>query len=171
MTESSPYQDRYWKEFYELKVHVNYLEIYIEKTEKTDKIINMFLAVTSSSSICGWAIWSQYGFIWGIIIALSQLLNAIKIFLPYRTRLKALGNILKELEELLVICEMKWFDVAEGRLCIEEINKLQFEIRGKKVKALNKYFGTTSLPVNNKFFNQAKELANTYINNFYSKEK
>ena len=171
MTESSPYQDRYWKEFFELKVHVNYLEIYIERTERSDKIINMFLAVTSSSSICGWAIWSQYGFIWGIIIALSQLLNAIKIFLPYRTRLKALGNILKELEELLVICERKWFDVAEGRLHIEEINKLQFEIRGRKVKALNKYFGTTSLPVNNKFFNQAKKLANTYINNFYSKEE
>lgn len=171
MTEPSSYQDRYWKEFYSLKVHVNYLEIYIEGTERTDKIINMFLAITSSSSICGWAIWSKYSFVWGLIIALSQLLNAIKIFLPYRTRLKALGNALKDLEELLVVCEKKWFDVAEGKLRIEEINKLQFEIRGRKVKALNKYFGTTSLPRNDGFFDQAKKLANIYINNFYSKEE
>jgi hypothetical protein len=167
MTDSTPSQDRYWKEFYDLKVHVTYLEIYMESTERSDRIINIFLAITSSSSICGWAIWSQISFIWGLIIALSQLINAIKFFLPYRTRLKALGNTLKEIEELLVKCELKWFDVAEGKLSDEEINRLQFEFRGKKLKILKENFGATSLPINNNFFNHAEELSNTYINNFY----
>jgi hypothetical protein len=171
MSICSPCQDRYWKEFFELKVHVNYLEIYVEHTEKTDKFISMFLAATSSGSICGWAIWTRYSFTWGLVIAISQLVNAIKIFLPYRNRLKALGNTLKELEELLVLCERKWFDVSEGLLSVGEINKLQFDIRDKKVKILNKYFMTTSLPANNKFFKKAKELANVYINNFYSQEQ
>ncbi|MEK6765228.1 MAG: hypothetical protein AABY49_03240 [Planctomycetota bacterium] len=139
----------------------------MEKSEFLDKSISIFLAVTSSSSICGWAIWNKYSFIWAVIIAASQLLNAIKWFLPYRTRLKTLSNILRELEELLNSFEVKWFDVAEGNLTEEEINKLQFEIRNRKTQAVRKHLGINTLPTKDKYFAKAKELANTYIQNFY----
>ena len=125
MNSPTPYQLRYWKELYQLRVHVNYLELYMEHSEYLDKSTNIFLAVTSNSSICGWAIWHNYSFIWEIIIAGSQLINAIKQFLPFKLRLKSIGSILKELEELMTFTEMKWFDVAEGNLTDEEINKLQ----------------------------------------------
>ncbi len=171
MSYASPYQDRYWKEFYQLKVHVNYLEIYSEKSELRDKTVNIFLAITSSSSICSWAIWNEYGFIWGSIIALSQLINAIKIFLPYRNRLKGIGKILPELEELLVFCERKWFDVAEGKLTEEEINRLQFDIRRKKIQSVRRHLGGSALPLKEKYFDKSKELSNTYISNFYPMEK
>jgi len=114
MSSANPYQARFWKELHQLRVHVYYLEIYHEKSELINKAINIFLAITSSSSICGWAIWSRYDFIWAIIIALSQLINAIKHFLPYRNRLKSLRSILFEFEELLTSSEMRWFDVAEA---------------------------------------------------------
>lgn len=167
MSNPSPYQDRYWKELYQLRVHVNYLEIYMQQSEFTDKSINIFLAVTSSSSICGWAIWNKYSFMWAIIIAASQLINAIKQFLPYRTRLKAISSILRELEELLSYAEMKWFDVAEGNLTDEDINKLQFEIRRKKTRSLQKHLGINTLPTKEKHFEKAKKLANIYLQNFY----
>lgn len=101
------YQDRYWKELYQLRVHVNYLEIYMERSERLDKAINIFFAITSSSSICGWAIWNKFSFVWGMIIAISQLINAIKYFLPYRDRMKSLNKIVRDFDELLVIFEMK----------------------------------------------------------------
>ena len=167
MTDSNQYQRRYWTELFELRVHVNYLELYMEESELEDKSINIFLAVTSSSSICGWAIWNKYGFIWAVIIAASQLINAVKQFLPYRTRLKATSGIMRELEELSIFAEMKWFDVAEGKLKKEEINKLQFEIRSKKTKAVQKHLGNNTLPKKEKLFNKAKKRAETYINNFY----
>lgn len=167
MTDSNQYQRRYWKELFELRVHVNYLEKYMEQSEFLDKTINVFLAVTSSSSICGWAIWNKYSFLWAVIIAASQLVNAVKQFLPYRTRLKATGGILKELEELSIFAEKKWFYVAEGKLKNEEINELQFEIRSKKIKSVHKYLGINTLPTKGKLLNKAKETAKTYINNFY----
>jgi hypothetical protein len=167
MTNSSPYQKRYWKELFALRVHVNYLELYMEESELKDKTINIFLAVTSSSSICGWAIWNKYSFIWAIIIAASQLINVVKQFLPYRTRLKATSGAIRELEELSTFAEMKWFDVAEGKLKKEEINKLQFEIRSKKTKTVQKHFGIITLPTKEKLFNKAKKSAEIYINNFY----
>lgn len=167
MSEPTPYQARYWKELYQMRVHVNYLELYMEHCEFIDKSINSFLAVTSSSSICGWAIWNKYGFIWGIIIAASQLINAIKQYLPFRVRLKAIANILKELEDLMTFTEMKWFAVSEGKLTDEEINKLQYEVRSKKTKIIQNNLGVNTLPEKTKLFDKAKQLANTYINNFY----
>lgn len=170
MTDSNQYQRRYWTELFELRVHVNYLELYMEESELKDKSINIFLAVTSSSSICGWAIWNKYGFIWAVIIAASQLINAVKQFLPYRTRLKATSGIMRELEELSIFAEKKWFDVAEGKLTEEEINKLQFEIRSKKTKAIQKHLGMNTLPEKGKLFREAKQSAEIYINNFYGEK-
>jgi len=167
MSDSNTYQDRYWKELYQLRVHVNYLELYMEQSEFMDKTVNVFLAVTSSSSICGWAIWNKFGFIWALIIAGSQLVSAIKQFLPYKTRFKAISGILREFEDLLTYYEMKWFDVAEGNLTNEEINKLQYEMRSKKTKILHKHLGANTLPTKGKLFDKAKEIANTYISNFY----
>lgn len=167
MDDPSPYQDRYWKELFESRVHVNYLELYMEHSEFIDKSTNIFLAVTSSSSICGWAIWNQYSFIWAIIIAASQLINAIKQFLPFKLRLKVIAAILKELEELMTFSEMKWFDVAEGNLTDEEINRLQYEVRSKKIKILQKHLGINTLPEKPKLFEKAQEMAITYIKNFY----
>ena len=59
--------------------------------------INIFLAVTSSGSIGGWVIWDKYSFLWAFIIAASQVINVVKQFLPYKTRVKTTGGILKEL--------------------------------------------------------------------------
>ena len=163
----SPSQNRYWTELYELKVHVNYLDIYVAKSETKNRTIDIFLAITSNSSICGWAIWNEYGFLWGIIIAASQLLNAVKQFLPYRTRLKNTNGALRELEELLVSMEMKWFDVAEGNLLEEDINKLQFEIRKKKMQILQKHFSTSMLPENKGYSKEADQRAQIYVQNYY----
>ncbi len=167
MNNSSVYQDRYWKELYQLRFHVNYLELYMEQSECIDKSVNIFLAVTSSSSICGWAIWNRCDFVWAVIIAMSQLVFAVKQFLPYRTRLKAISGILREFEELLTFYEMEWFSVAEGNLTDIEINKLQYKMRSKKIKILHKHLGVHTLPTKKKLPEKAKHIANTYIKNFY----
>jgi hypothetical protein len=167
MTDSSQYQKRYWKELFELKVHVNYLEQYMEHSEFIDKTLSIFLAITSSSSICGWAIWNDYSFVWAVLIAASQLINAVRPFLPYRTRLKATSGIMKELEELLIIAEKNWFDVAEGKLDDKEINELRFEVRTKKVKTLHKYLGANTLPTKGKLLSKATKTAETYVKNYY----
>ena len=167
MTDSNQYQRRYWKELFELRVHVNYLEKYMEQSEFIDKFINFFLAVTSNGSICSWGIWREYNYIWAVIIAASQLINVLKQFLPYRTRLKATSGIMRELDELSIFAEKKWFYVAEGKLKNEEINELQFEIRSNKTKSVHKYLGINTLPTKDKLLNKAKEKAKTYIKNFY----
>lgn len=164
------YQQRYWKELYQLKVHLNYLELYMEDSEFKDKVVSVFLALTSSTSIAGWVIWQEAAIVWAVIIASSQVVSAIRGFLPYKSRLKALGGLVHEIEDLVLFAERKWFDVSEGRLTEEEIHELQYELRAKKTKALKKNLGNNILPEKPKLISKAQNSANIYFDNFYPVE-
>lgn len=160
-------QDQYWKEIFQLKTHVNYIERLLERSENRDRAIMIFLAITSSSSIGAWAIWNQLSWLWASIIAASQVIAAIKPFLPYKSRIKAYSSLVGELEELMIQAEFKWHAISEGKLTASEINKARFDLRSKKQKSLKKHIQTT-IPPNSKLHAEAESSAREYLNNFYS---
>jgi len=100
-------QQQYWKEFWRLKVHSSYIELQLERTENIDRSVKVVLAVTSSGSIGGWVIWKELALIWAGIIAVSQVLNAIRQYLPFKDRLRPLAGLLSDLEELVIHVEDK----------------------------------------------------------------
>lgn len=78
-------QEKYWKYMVQIKAWIFYLDVYTEDSYRWDRIINIVVAIASSTSIAAWAIWQKYSFVWSIIIAISQVLTTIKGFLPYST--------------------------------------------------------------------------------------
>nr|CDQ37735.1 hypothetical protein BN993_07297 [Virgibacillus halodenitrificans] len=164
---SSIYQKKFWRELDQLKVHVYYLELYLEKTENTERGINIFLAAASSGSIASWAVWNNLQFLWATIIAASQFINVIKPHLPYSLRLKSLSSLTNELESLFISMENHWFHIAEGRLTEEEIHRLHIEIKEKRRLSIQKHLGKASLPHNEKIMERARQSAKTYFINFY----
>jgi hypothetical protein len=165
--ENNNYQYRYWRELDQMKVHVFYLESYLEKTSNYDRWLNMFLAVMANGSIASWVVWKDYSFIWGFLIALSQLINAIKVYFPYQKRLKSLEGITKELETLFLVMETAWFDVSEGKLTEKDIHKQHMDMKKKKQQLTDKYFGGNPLPHDDKLMNKAKDKAAYYFKMFY----
>jgi hypothetical protein len=161
------YQEKYWRELDQLKVHVYYLERYLEKTVNIDRNFNMFLALTSNSSIAAWVIWKDLSIFWGAIIAISQAANVIKSYLPYSKRLKSLQGITNDLESLFLAMENKWFDVSEGKLAEEDIHKLHMRFKEKRRQIVQKYLSSAPLPENDAMMEKAKDSAKTYFNNFY----
>jgi hypothetical protein len=162
------YQDKYLQELYDLKVHTTYQEIYLEKSENIDKYLNGFLAIVSSSSIGGWALWKDYQAVWATFIVISQIINAIKIYLPYSSRIKALAKTARELESLSIKYEKEWYYIAEGEKTEEEINTLRFDLKEKKTTISRKYFTTTTLPVNKKYLEEAEEVMQEHFANYYT---
>ncbi len=152
-------QERYWKELYQLKVHINYVEAHIHEAEKYDRHIKIFMAVASSASIGAWAIWRELSFLWGGIIALSQVLAAISPHLPYKTRLKTYSSVLHELEELFIQSEAKWHDIALGKHDENEINKARTSLRLQKHKILKNHLPTIVIPDDTAKAGKAKTLA------------
>lgn len=164
----SAYQDRYWSELREIKTHVIYLQKYAIHSDWWDKAINIFLAITSSSSIAAWAIWQEYSMYWAVIIALSQVITAIKPFLPYKQRIKVLSDFNDKLQEISLNCERSWFNVAEGRISEEEIHDLYIAIKNQSLDAERKCLKNMVLPTNNKILKLAE--ADLYLRKTYHGE-
>jgi len=163
-------QEHFWKEFFRLKVHVYYLELHLGRTEYIDRAVKMFLAIASTGSIGAWVIWKELAFLWGFLIAASQVLNAIRQYLPYKDRLRSVSGLLNDMEELVLHMEMKWLDIAAGKLTTDEISKALSDIRSRRLKAFKKHFPSSVIPENRPFFTQAEEKALTYFDNFYGQE-
>lgn len=159
-------QEQYWKEIYQLKTHIGFIELQLERAEGADRLLKMLLAVASSSSIGAWVVWKDLSWVWASIIALSQVVSAINPFLPYKGRIKAYSSLLHELEELMIRAEFKWHAIAEGKLTAAEINKARFEVRAAKQKSLKKHIQVT-IPADGKLHAMAEASANDYLTNFY----
>jgi hypothetical protein len=159
-------QEQYWKEIYQLKTHIGFIELQLEKAERIERVLKIILAITSSSSIGAWVIWNNLSWLWAAIIAFSQVVTAINPYLPFKSRLKSYSSLLHELEELMIQAEFNWLAIAEGKLSKTEINKARFEIRSAKQKSLKKHIQTT-IPSDNKLHEKAEKCANDYLANFY----
>jgi hypothetical protein len=167
MNQDTAYQERYWKELVQLKVHANYLDFYLLGTAQTSARIDGFLAISSSSSIGAWLVWRDWQFVWALVIAASQVINALKSHLPYWQRLKSLSGLVQEFDDLVLFAEERWFDVSEGRLSDEEIHRLHMEVKRRRSRLVNKHLGPVPLPFRDKMFRKAQEQAQLHFDNFY----
>jgi hypothetical protein len=165
ISSASDQQRRFWKELVTLRIHTYYLSEYYSKSEKIDRCINSFLAISSSGGIAGWVIWNEWGFVWAFIIAVSQLINAIKNYLPYKNRMKCTDKLMIALENLFYYAESKWFNVSQGLLSNADINKLTARIARAKNKYINSILGggEGSLPRNDKLMSIAEDMARKYF--------
>lgn len=163
-------QERYWRELDQLKVHCIYLELYLEKTELTNRIIKCFLAVASSGSIASWVVWSKYEFVWATIIASSHFIGAIKNYLPFDSRRKALKGLSNDLESISLSMETSWFDVSEGHLTEREIHAKHMTIKKQRRQLIQKHLHSDTLPFKEKLDREARIQTKEYFNNSYGME-
>lgn len=158
-------QEKYWRYMVQIKAWVFYLDLYAEDSYKCDKIINIFGAIASSTSIAAWAIWQQFSFVWSIIIAISQVLAAIKGFLPYSKKLKILVPFVEDLKFLYNKIEYNWFKVASGELTEEEINELLYAFKNEFTNIENKNLEEETLLENAALMKEADEKTDLYFRN------
>ncbi len=164
---ASSHQSRYWTELVDLRAHSNYVAEYLRRVEFWDRALSIFSAIAGSGGIAAWAVWSEYPRVWSVVVAGSQVLTAIKVFLPYKRRLKSLAKLNAELNELCIYSENKWFDVSEGLLTDTDIHKLYIDLKNRINKSVAGAFGGYTLPLNEKFKLKANEETSSYISSRY----
>ncbi len=158
-------QEKYWKYMVQIKAWIFYLDLYGEDSYKWEKRINVFSAIAASTSIAAWAIWQQLSFVWSLIIAMSQVLNAIKEFMPYSKRLKAIVPFMEDLKFLYNKMEYIWFKVASGEMTEEEINETLYEFKNECTNIENKHLKDETLLENEKFKKEADKKTDDYFEN------
>ena len=160
-------QSRYWKYMVQLKAWILYIDLYSDHSYKWDKRINIYLAITSSSSIAAWAIWSQCGFLWGFLIALSQVITAIKPHLPFAKRLESLGKITNQLQVLFNKADYDWYKVSNGELTEAQINDLLYARKKQYAETVGKALEADPLPENEQFRELADAKTDTFFQDTY----
>jgi hypothetical protein len=76
-------QQLYWAQMVELKVAACYIRRYRDHLGKRVTALGTLRAVASSTSIAAWALWREYAFVWGVIIAASQVADALREVFPF----------------------------------------------------------------------------------------
>lgn len=158
-------QEKYWRYMVQIRSWLFYLDLYEENSYKWEKSINIFSAVVSSTSIAAWAIWQQFSYVWSVIIAVSQVLTAIKGFLPYNTRRKVTISFSEDLKLLYNKIEYNWFKVSDGELTEEEINEMLFTFKDEYTNIENKNMKEETLPENERFMKIAAQKTDQYFQN------
>ncbi len=162
----SPYQDSYWHFLQELLVHIYYLEKFLEHYQRIQRVLATVLAITSSASIAGWAVWKTFDIVWACAIALSQIINATKHIFPFSIREKHLLEILPQLNKLLLECEREFYNVKEGVYSNKDIHERTINFKERK-EALITSLNESRLPENQAFLDAAEEEAKEYLKNYY----
>ena len=158
-------QEKYWRYMVQIKAWIFYLDLYEESSYKWNRRINVFSAVVSSTSIAAWAIWQQFSLLWSIIIAISQVLNAIKVYLPYNIRLKLIASLMDDLKYLYNKMEYNWLKVSNGELTEEEINELLYTFKNEYTGIENKNMKEEILLDNENFKKEADQKTDFYFEN------
>jgi hypothetical protein len=161
------YQLQYWVELQALRTYAYYLELYQLRSETIERSLSIFLAVTSSASVGGWAIWGQYAFVWGLIIMISQVVSVVYKFLPFKARIKPLSGAGVELAALADEAERAWFDVSQGELTEREIHEKRCDLRNKKTAIMSSAFSGISLPESKDLLRKAAGKTAQYFNSHY----
>src|SRR5436189_2018493 len=86
-------QEQYWQAMIELKVAATYIRLYRDYLSRWVMGLGILKAVASSVGIAGWAIWTKYAFMWAVIIAASQVADALKEVFPFTKRHKVASEL------------------------------------------------------------------------------
>lgn len=93
-------RERTWKNFINMKYKGYVVNLLYSKYQRWDRTINVFLAFVSCGSIATWAVWKEYPMFWAALIAISQVVNAVKPLFPYNKYVKEFGEKSLQLDSL-----------------------------------------------------------------------
>ncbi|MDQ8182247.1 hypothetical protein QEH57_16375 [Pelagicoccus sp. SDUM812005] len=155
--------NEYWDSMNEFKAHCHYVHGYLIRSERWNNRIEIYLAITSSVCIGGWAIWAEFSFLWGFLIALSQVLNAAKSYLPFSKRIKPLRNLSYAFDELFIDMEDEWYCISEGDLTVREIHAKTIEFKRRIGALWKRHIGELTIPHNDKLLKNSTLIAKEYF--------
>ena len=150
----------------ELKVAVGYIRRYRDDLGKWVTGLGTVRAVASSGSIAAWAIWREYAFAWGAIIALAQVVDALKEVFPFSKTHKAASEHSITLGGIFIDAQLEWESIFSGRYTDEQIAGRRHKLMRLQHDAERHNF-PNGLAVKGGLFRQSEVEARAYFESMY----
>lgn len=116
MEEKQTIEEQVEVELKDCRFHADCMALLVKRYRRYDRNLNIFLAITSSSSIAGWAIWSEWAMVWGIIIAASQVVTALKPIFSFNKHVHTLNTRCYKQEFLFLELDRLWHSIMYKEL-------------------------------------------------------
>ncbi|MDZ5650754.1 hypothetical protein [Nitrospirillum sp. BR 11828] len=159
-------QQLYWKQFVQLKADSIAIRLYRNDRAKWTTRLGVIRGVASSGSIAAWAIWKELSFVWGAIIAVSQVVDALKDVFPFVKQHKAAADLTRYLESLLIEVQFEWENIFASPPSNPVIMDKRQKIMEMQLKLERKHF-PDGLEMPPKLFTLAESEAKAYFQMTY----
>ena len=155
-------QQLYWAQMIELKVANGYIRRYRDHLGRWVTGLGVLRAVASSGGIAAWALWKEYAFVWGSIIAASQVTDALKDVFPFTKKHNAASAHTIRLGAMFIDAQLEWENIFSGRYSDDQIMKLRHKLMKLQHDAERENF-PDGLAVKEALFAQAQQEAAEYF--------
>lgn len=159
-------QQLYWAQMIELKVANSYIRRYRDYLGRWVTSLGVLRAIASSGGIAAWALWKQYAFVWGSIIAVSQVTDALKDVFPFTKKHKAASAHTITLAAMFIDAQLEWENIFAGRYSDDQIMKLRHKLMKLQHNAERDSF-PDGLAVKDDLFADAQNEAKEYFRATY----
>ncbi len=159
-------QRLYWDQMYALKTAASAIRLYRNNLNRWVTGLGALKAIVSCGGIAAWTIWRQYAFVWGALIAASQLADALKDVFPFAKLHKAACAHAVTLNNLFIDTQLEWESVFSGRYSDEEIVKRLHQLRKLQLEAESHDF-PDGLSMRKSLLDRAKQDAVDYLASTY----
>ncbi len=159
-------QKLYWDQMFELKTAASYIRFYRDSLGRWVTGLGALKAIASCAGIAAWVIWKEHAFVWGAIIAASQVVDALKDVFPFAKKHKAACEHTVTLANLFIDVQLEWETVFAGRYNDDEIMKRLHQLRKMQLDAESRNF-PDGLAERADLLDRAKQDATEYLSATY----
>ena len=162
-------QGLYWKTLVQLKVECEYVRRYQASLDWWITCIAAVRAGASVVAVGSWAVVKAYPILWGSIIALAQVADAMQGAFPINRRHQATSALVLALDALFIAAQAEWEALYAGRVDEVGIVKARHRLMNQMHDLQAKHL-PTGLPRRAKLFQLAEDDAATYFAVTYTVE-
>lgn len=162
-----------WSQLQNSKFKEIYFNLLLERYQKRERLVNIFLVVITSSSVSAWAIWKLQvlEIIWASLVAFSQILILIKPYLSYTKNIKELHEKSYLLQMLNLEYEKLWLSFKFEKITPENAFEEVFKLKQSLTEKLN-FSEDLIMSEDEKLYQKSKEKLGTFLKvNYNVKEK
>lgn len=142
-----------WRAMLDADMNVRYWKYLCQDYLQRERMIKIFLAITTSGTVASWTVWSDLPILWKALSAISAVVSIISPFLNYQATIEALSTLSGKWWEAKRDYEGYWTRLESG----ESTNELQKEFDLIKAREGELIKMETKLPHNAQLLTRCQE--------------
>ena len=107
-------RDWLWQHLLDADFNSRYWRCIVERYKRRDKTAQIFLAVTTSGTVAGWALWNELPAAWQTLSAASSLVAVALPILSYPSKVEVAADLFGRWTELCSEYERLWVSAQDG---------------------------------------------------------